>query len=44
MLAFLEAKAPHKFGVLRSFRYESNRNHLFYKRGLGILKFIFYDM
>ena len=35
MLAFLEAKAPHKFGVLRSFRYESNRNHLFYKNGAG---------
>ena len=34
-----EAKAPRKFGVLRSFRYESNRNRLFYKlRCLGFSK------
>ena len=38
MLAFLEltprvqeTKALRKFGVLHSFRYESNRNRLFYK-------------
>ena len=42
MLAFLEqtpcrvqeAKAPRKFGVLRSFRYESKWNRLFYKKSV----------
>ena len=33
-----EAKASRKFGVLRSFRYESNRNSLFYKTMSGIFK------
>ena len=33
-----EAKASRKFGVLRSFRYESNRNRLFYKMVSGIFK------
>ena len=41
MLAFPEltpvqgAKVSRKFGVLRSFRYESNRNRLFYKTVSG---------
>ena len=30
-----EAKPPRKFGVLRSFRYESYRNRLFYKTVSG---------
>ena len=30
-----EAKASRKFGVLRSFRYESNRSRLFYKTVSG---------
>ena len=30
-----DAKAPRKFGVLRSFRNESNRNRLFYKTVSG---------
>ena len=30
-----EAKASRKFGVLHSFRYVSNRNHLFYKTVSG---------
>ena len=33
-----EAKASRKFGVLRSFRYEPNRNRLFYKTVTGIFK------
>ena len=33
-----EAKALRKFEVLRSFRYESNRNRLFYKTVSGIFK------
>ena len=33
-----EAKASRKFGVLRSFRYEPNRNPLFYKTVSGIFK------
>ena len=33
-----EAKASRKFGVLHSFRYESNRNRLFYKTVFGIFK------
>ena len=46
MLAFLELtprlkerrKVSRKFGVLRSFRYESNRNRLFYKTMSGVFK------
>ena len=33
-----DAKASRKFGVLRSFRYESNRRRLFYKPVSGIFK------
>ena len=39
MLAFLELTPRFKkFGVLRSFRYESNWNRLFYKTVSGIFK------
>ena len=31
LISVQEAKASRKFGVLRSFRYESNRNRPFYK-------------
>ena len=49
MLAFLElkrftpiqeAKASRKFGVLCSFRYESNQNRLFYKTMSRIFKYL----
>ena len=36
LISVQEAKASRKFGVLRSFRYESNRNRLFYKNSLAL--------
>ena len=35
LISVQEAKASRKFGVLRSFRYESNRNRLLYKTVSG---------